>query len=174
NDYLDFKIPSTYPKPITLRNAMTHTPGFEETVQELFVKDVKDLKPIGDYLKEHLPERIFPPGTTPAYSNYATCMAGYIVQRVSGQDYFDYIDEHVLKPLNMSHSTFRQPLPDALKPLMSHGYDAASQPAKDFEWVEAAPAGSSSGGRSEEHTSELQSRSDLVCRLLLEKKKNHK
>src|SRR5206468_7510403 len=27
--------------------------------------------------------------------------------------------------------------------------------------------------RSEEHTSELQSRSDLVCRLLLEKKKNH-
>src|SRR2546428_5884210 len=29
------------------------------------------------------------------------------------------------------------------------------------------------GTRSEEHTSELQSRSDLVCRLLLEKKKNH-
>src|SRR2546421_8440719 len=28
-------------------------------------------------------------------------------------------------------------------------------------------------GRSEEHTSELQSRSDLVCRLLLEKKKNY-
>src|SRR5690349_24048082 len=28
--------------------------------------------------------------------------------------------------------------------------------------------------RSEEHTSELQSRRDLVCRLLLEKKKNHK
>src|SRR3989440_5324483 len=31
----------------------------------------------------------------------------------------------------------------------------------------------SSGQRSEEHTSELQSRSDLVCRLLLEKKTNH-
>src|SRR5438132_11586775 len=30
------------------------------------------------------------------------------------------------------------------------------------------------GGRSEEHTSELQSHSDLVCRLLLEKKKRHK
>src|SRR2546421_6940663 len=34
-----------------------------------------------------------------------------------------------------------------------------------------APGTSLSGGRSEEHTSELQSRSDLVCRLLLEKKK---
>src|SRR5690606_41904504 len=29
-------------------------------------------------------------------------------------------------------------------------------------------------GRSEEHTSELQSRENLVCRLLLEKKKNNK
>src|SRR5205085_2432872 len=83
-------------------------------------------------------------GTTPAYSNYATAMAGYIVQRVSGQDYFDYIDEHILKPLKMTHSTFRQPLPDALKPMMSKGYEVASEPAKDFEYVEAAPAGSSS------------------------------
>src|SRR5690349_23557611 len=33
------------------------------------------------------------------------------------------------------------------------------------------PSGQPPGGRSEEHTSELQSRRDLVCRLLLEKKK---
>jgi CubicO group peptidase (beta-lactamase class C family) len=144
NDYLDFKIPSTYPQPITLRNIMTHTSGLEETVQELFVNDAKDLKPVGEYVKEHLPARIFPPGTTPAYSNYATTVAGYIVQRVSGQDYFDYIDEHILKPLNMSHSTFRQPLPDVLKAMMSNGYVVASQPAKGFEYVQAAPAGSSS------------------------------
>jgi CubicO group peptidase (beta-lactamase class C family) len=144
NDYLDYKIPATYPKPITLRNVMTHTPGFEETAQELFVADAKDLKPLGDYLKAHLPERVYPPGTTPAYSNYATTMAGYIVQRVSGQPFDDYIEEHILKPLGMTHSTFRQPLPDALAPLMSKGYDVASQPAKKFEFVEAAPAGSSS------------------------------
>lgn len=144
NDYLDFKIPPTYPKPITLRDIMTHTPGFEETVQELFVKDAKDLKPVGEYVKAHLPARIFPPRTTPAYSNYATTVAGYIVQRVSGQDYFDYIEQHILQPLNMTHSTFRQPLPAALKPMMSNGYDVASQPAKGFEFVEAAPAGSSS------------------------------
>jgi CubicO group peptidase (beta-lactamase class C family) len=144
NDYLDFKIPSGFSKPITLRNVMTHTAGFEETVQELFVKDKSDLKPLGDYLKQHLPARIFPPGTTPAYSNYATAMAGYIVQRVSGQSYDDYIDEHILKPLGMTHSTFRQPLPGPLAGMMSNGYDLASQPPKEFEFVEAAPAGSSS------------------------------
>jgi CubicO group peptidase (beta-lactamase class C family) len=144
NDYLDFKVPPAFGKPITLRNIMTHTPGFEETVQQLFVPDAKDLQPLGVYLKEHLPARIFPPGTTPAYSNYATAMAGYIVQRVSGQDYFDYVEEHILKPLGMNHSTFRQPLPDDLKPLISNGYDVASQPAKTFEYVNVPPAGSSS------------------------------
>jgi len=144
NDYLDFKIPATYPRPITLRNCMTHTPGFEETIQELFVRDAKDLRPIDYYLKHHLPQRIFPPGTTPAYSNYATAMAGYIVQRVSGQPFDDYIEDHILKPLGMTHSTFRQPLPDSLKPLVSRGYDVASEPVKPFEYVEAAPAGSSS------------------------------
>lgn len=144
NDYLDFKIPATFPQPITLRNIMTHTAGFEETAEELFVPDAKDLKPLGTYVKEHLPERIYPPGTTPAYSNYATTVAGYIVQRVSGQDFNDYIDEHILKPLSMAHSTFRQPLPPSLLPLMSKGYSLASQPAKGFEFVEAFPAGSSS------------------------------
>ena len=144
NDYLDFKIPATFSKPITLRNIMTHTPGFEESVQELFVGDAKDLQPLNSYLQIHMPTRIFPPGETPAYSNYATTMAGYIVQRVSGQDYFDYVEEHVIKPLGMTHSTFRQPLPEALAPLMSNGYVVASQPAKKFEFVEAAPAGSSS------------------------------
>ncbi len=144
NDYLDFKVPATFPKPITLRNIMTHTPGFEESVQELFVGDAKDLQPLNSYLQIHMPTRIFPPGETPAYSNYATTMAGYIVQRISGQDYFDYVEAHVIKPLGMTHSTFRQPLPDTLAPLMSKGYVVASQPAKKFEFVEAAPAGSSS------------------------------
>src|SRR5690349_8256005 len=55
NDYLDFKIPPAFGKPITLRNVMTHTPGFEEALQELFVADAKDLKPLGEYVKEHLP-----------------------------------------------------------------------------------------------------------------------
>ncbi len=144
NQYLDFKIPDTYPKPITLRNIMTHTSGFEETVKELFLPDVKDLKPLDDYLKTHLPRRIFPPGVTPAYSNYATALAGYIVQRVSGQSYSDYIESHILTPLGMAHSTFRQPLPDALKPLMSDGYSVASKPPMHFEVVQPWPAGSAS------------------------------
>src|SRR2546428_6782211 len=46
--------------------------------------------------------------------------------------------------------------------------------ADDFPGLDPQPGlllDLADGGRSEEHTSELQSRSDLVCRLLLEKKK---
>src|SRR5262245_9336033 len=35
NEYLDFKIPAKFGKPITLRNIMTHTPGFEEQIKDL-------------------------------------------------------------------------------------------------------------------------------------------
>ncbi|MBZ5601642.1 MAG: beta-lactamase family protein [Acidobacteriia bacterium] len=144
NEYIDFKIPATYPQPITLRNIMTHTPGFEEAIKDLFVAEPKDLKPLGEYLKASLPERVFPPGTTPAYSNYATALAGYILQRVSGESYEDYVERHILQPLGMARTTFRQPLPEALRPMMSNGYQVASKPAKPFEVVQGWPAGSSS------------------------------
>jgi CubicO group peptidase (beta-lactamase class C family) len=144
SDYLDFKIPATYSQPITLRNIMTHTAGFEETIKSLWVPTPSDLKPLREYLIEHMPARIFPPGVTPAYSNYATTMAGYIVQRVSGESFDDYIEHHILNPLGMQHSTFRQPLPDNLKSLMSSGYKVGSEPSQPFELVQPWPAGSSS------------------------------
>ncbi len=141
NDYLDFKIPDAFGKPITLKNIMTHTPGFEEQVKDLF--DTKLVAPnLGDYLKKHIPGRIYPPGTVPAYSNYATSIAGYIVERVSGRPFDQYVAENILKPLKMAHSTFTQPLPAELAPFMSSGYRLGSDSAQSFEVVNPYPAGS--------------------------------
>jgi CubicO group peptidase (beta-lactamase class C family) len=141
NDYLDFKIPPAFDKPITLRDIMTHRTGFEETVKDLFVGSAEDLHPISQYLQSHMPSRIFPPGMTPAYSNYAATMAAYLVERVSGQNFNDYVEEHIFKPLDMNNSTFHQPLPDALKTSMSNGYILGSGDPKSFELVQVAPAG---------------------------------
>jgi hypothetical protein len=85
---------------------------------------------------------VFAPGTTPAYSNYGASLAGYIVQRVSGEAFDDYLDKHIFQPLDMQHSTFRQPLPPALAPLMSQGYSQASDKAHKYEIIGPAPAGS--------------------------------
>jgi CubicO group peptidase (beta-lactamase class C family) len=144
NDYIDFKIPAPFGKPVTMRNLMTHTPGWEESIKELFVANPSEMYPIDQYLKKRLPKQIYPPGTTPAYSNYGATLAGYIVNRVSGMPFEEYIEKNIYQPLGMTHATFRQPLPDNLKPFMSEGYDKASQPAKSFEVGEAGPAGAMS------------------------------
>ena len=142
NDYLDFKIPNRDGTPITLRNIMTHTAGFEEQVKQLILYDPRELMPLKEYVERALPQRLFRAGTTPAYSNYATALAGYIVQRVSGETFAEYIDRHIFKPLGMTHSSFVQPLPAALAADAAKGYDLASEPAKPYEIVTPAPAGS--------------------------------
>jgi CubicO group peptidase (beta-lactamase class C family) len=141
NEYLDFKIPAKFGKPITLRNIMTHTTGFEEQVKDLINEEGAPMATLKQHLAEHIPERIFPPGTTPAYSNYGASLAGYIVERVSGRPFNDYITENIFKPLGMSRSTFAQPLPADLKPFMSSGYRSGSGKSKPFEIIEEAPAG---------------------------------
>ncbi|PYL50874.1 MAG: serine hydrolase, partial [Verrucomicrobia bacterium] len=141
NDYLDFALPKTYPEPVTLRQLLTHTGGFEETLKNLFVAHESDIKPLRTYLVNEMPARIFLPGKIPSYSNYGFTLAGYIVERVSGERFERYIENHILKPLGMNNSTFEQPLPPQLGPQMSKGYLSASKKPRDFEWVQAAPAG---------------------------------
>lgn len=142
NAYLDFKIPAYQGKPITMRNIMTHTAGFQESVRYLISSDPKAVMTLKKQMPLALPDRVFAPGTTPAYSNYATALAGYIVERVSGEPFDNYIENHIFKPLNMTHSSFRQPLPANLASHMSKGYPDITQKAKPFELVIPAPAGS--------------------------------
>ncbi len=142
NTYLDFKIPDYDGKPITLRQVMTHTAGFEEAIKSLIFSDPAHLVPLGDYLKRWIPERVFAPGTTPAYSNWATALAGYVVERVSGESFDDYCDKHIFAPLGMTNSTMRQPLPAELAGQMASGYKHGQEEPGKFEIVGPAPAGS--------------------------------
>jgi CubicO group peptidase (beta-lactamase class C family) len=141
NQYLDFKIPARDGKPITMRNLMQHTAGFEEQAKGVITENPK-APGFEALLKAWIPERVFAPGTTPAYSNYGASLAGYIVQRLSGESFESYIEKHIFDPLEMRHSSFRQPLPPELAPLMSNGYRTASGPPGGFEIVGPAPAGS--------------------------------
>ncbi|MCH8616629.1 beta-lactamase family protein [Sphingomonas sp. SM33] len=141
NKYLDFKIPPYQGKPITMRNIMTHTSGFEEQIKDLIVTDEKQYVPYEKLLKRWVPHRIYAPGEVPAYSNYATSLAGYIVQRVSGEQFDAYVERHILAPLGMTHSTFRQPVPANLRPFVSEGYVPGQDKPYGYEYVSSAPAG---------------------------------
>jgi CubicO group peptidase (beta-lactamase class C family) len=134
NRYLDFQIRPAFFKPVTLRNLMTHTGGFEEVIRDIIVTDPKQAVILRDFLIRNQPQRLFAPGTIPAYSNYGVGIAGYIVQRVSGQPFEQYVEQHIFSPLKMENSTFYQPPPTLLRRLPSEGYPTDTEkPPIGFE-----------------------------------------
>ncbi len=142
--YLDFPInpgPSGIGNaPITLRNLATHTAGFEEELHD-FGSDKSGKLPrtIHDFLINNQPNRFAAPGKALAYSNYGITIIGYIVQRVSGESFADYVQHHIFTPLGMTHSTFVQPLPQGFSATL--GYLTTDAPDTGFEGVTEVPAG---------------------------------
>lgn len=122
NSYLDFRIADTYPQPITLSHLMTHTSGFEDIHADMVRLQEEDLTPPREWLASHIPARVRPPGEAAAYSNYNAALAGYIVARVSGQSYSEYVQEHILAPLGMNGTTAYLQTPPELRARESVGY----------------------------------------------------
>ena len=142
NRYLDFEIHPAFNKPVTLRNLMTHTGGFEEVSDEIIVTDAKKAPSLRDDLIRNQPKRLFPPGEVPAYSNYGVGLASYIVQRISGEPFEQYVQDHIFGPLGMTHSTFYQPPQKALEKLPSEGYRGdTTKPPVGFEIFNPVGAG---------------------------------
>ncbi|HZZ37207.1 MAG TPA: serine hydrolase domain-containing protein, partial [Caulobacteraceae bacterium] len=141
NTYLDFRVPPLDGKPVTLRNLMTHTAGFEEHVKNMSAKDATRLMSFDEFERTQTPARVFPPGKTPAYSNYGAGLAAYVVERVSGEPFNAYVERHIFRPLGMFHASFDQPLPIHLARDMSSAYRKGTGEEKPFELVNPPPAG---------------------------------
>jgi CubicO group peptidase (beta-lactamase class C family) len=139
NTYLDFEIHPAFDKPVTLRNLMTHTAGFEEVVRDLLFTDTRAKVSLQQFLIDNQPKRLFPPGVVSGYSNYGVGLGGYIVERVSGQPFEQYVHDHIFAPLGMTHSGFEEPLPKAIE--SSNGYRTTDKKPVGFEIFLPAPAG---------------------------------
>ncbi|WP_267226409.1 serine hydrolase domain-containing protein [Dyella silvae] len=113
NRYLDFTIPPRDGKPVTLRDLLTNTAGFEDVIKGQYVTDPKliDRDELGIHHGTRIPARIYPAGEVPAFSAYGMALAGYIVQRASGQRFDEYAERHIFEPLGLQHTTFRQMSP---------------------------------------------------------------
>ncbi|TVR66895.1 MAG: class A beta-lactamase-related serine hydrolase [Gemmatimonadales bacterium] len=147
NQYLDLRIPETFPDPITPFHLLTHTAGFEEEMRDLFAWHPNDMVPLGQWLRVNFPQRVRPPGTFSSYSNHGTALAGYLVEQVSGLSWEAYLETHLLGPLGMHRTSAREPLPEPLADGASTGYrlqDGRLMPMP-FELSKGgAPAGSAS------------------------------
>jgi len=135
NTYLDFRIPDTYPQPITLKHLMTHTSGIEDRWLGSLTTDASELVSAREWLIDNFPGRVRPPGEAAGYSNYNAMLAGYIVAQVSGEPYEEYIQKHIFDPLGMTHSTVQPQLPQGMRPFASKSYtyvDGAFQQFPDY------------------------------------------
>ena len=145
NEYLNaFQVPETFPEPITLKHLLTHTAGFEETYTSI-ISETDVYGSLEEELNAHLPPRVRPPGIMTSYSNFGAALTGFIIEEVTGIKYEDFIEENILKVLDMNRSSFDQPLPlnlteDAGVPTGFY-YDDHRFYEGIFEYISIIPAG---------------------------------
>ncbi len=145
NQYLaGVQLPDDPSGPVTLRQLLTHTAGFEDRVIGIVTFDPDAYLPLEEHLASNIPERVLEPGTVHSYSNYSFALVGQLIEDVSGIPFAQYVAEKILQPLGMARSTFEQPLPPGLAEDLAVGYyvtDGAYEPG-DYVFDQEPPAGS--------------------------------
>lgn len=124
NQYLDeaLQIAPAFDQPVTLADLMHHSAGFEDRMTGIYMRDAAALGTLSGFLASNQPERVRPPGEIISYSNYGTALAAYIVQRVSGQPFDQYVADHIFQPLEMNTASFQQPVAAAMSGKLVTGY----------------------------------------------------
>lgn len=143
NRYIDYAIPPFDGRPIRVRDLFAHAVGMSDL--SYAEGEWKKEEAYQSFLKTHIPPRLWAPGGEISYSNYGAALAGYIVERVSGESFPDYVEHHIFKPLGMASSTFREPLTGDNAAHMALGYALVDgrYKAKPYErYDKIMPAGS--------------------------------
>lgn len=107
---------------ITVHHLLTHTSGLSDYFNSKFMETSKDrFRTIKDFLPLFTGEPLqFEPGTSWRYSNAGFMVLGAIVEKVSGQNYFDYVREHIYQPAGMTNTDAYEM--DTDTPNMATGY----------------------------------------------------
>jgi len=157
NDHLpdELDIPDEgFEQPIRIIDLMNHTAGFEDILQGLFVAGDATPLSLTEQLQQRRPHRVREPGKFMVYSNYGCALAGAIVAHVSGMEYESYVEQNILVPLGLAHTTFReiyqptdglpQPMPAELAAHLSQNIESRNgvwQAVPHEHIVSMAPAG---------------------------------
>ncbi len=113
--------------PVRVIHLLEHTSGFEDSHINWFYFDepVMSLCQALDK-KAHLRKVRWQPGTRYCYSSPGFTLAGYVLEKVSGQRYEDYMKQVLLKPIGMNTTTIGSS--EECKQLMAVGYDKDNKP----------------------------------------------
>jgi CubicO group peptidase (beta-lactamase class C family) len=129
-------------EPVRLIHVLEHTAGFDDMhFNEMYnVSHPADL-PLGEVLRLNPASRVvrWKPGTRMSYSNPGYGVAGYVIEKVTGQKYEDRIAEEIFKPAGMTSSSFR--LTEADHAQLAKGYGSAGGPPVPYSQIYLRPAG---------------------------------
>jgi CubicO group peptidase (beta-lactamase class C family) len=134
--------PWHHTEPVRVIHLLQHTAGFDDMhFNEMYNLDDPPAMSLLDVLKRNPNSRRvrWQPGTRMAYSNPGYGVAGYLIEKLAGEPYEDYIDREILMPLRMDTSSFRM-TPDE-EPLLAQGYAGAAGPPVGFPQIYLRPAG---------------------------------
>jgi len=106
---------------VTIHHLLTHTGGTGDIFGPDFTANRLDLRTHDDYVALYGDRPpAFEPGSRYAYSNYGMVLLGVVIERVTGQSYYDYVAEHIYRPAGMTR-TGSEPESEAV-PGRSIGY----------------------------------------------------
>jgi CubicO group peptidase (beta-lactamase class C family) len=116
---------------VTIHQLLTHTGGTGDIFGPDFDAHRAELRTLADYVKLYGKRGLeFEPGSRWAYSNYGFILLGAVIEKVTGNSYYDYVQRHIYAPAGMTRSGS---LPeDQAVPDRSIGY---TKPAGTTAWV---------------------------------------
>ncbi len=116
---------------VTIHHLLTHTGGTGDIFGPDFEAHRQELRTLGDYVELYGERGLeFEPGSRWAYSNYGFILLGVVIEKVTGQSYYDYVQAHIYEPAGMAASG-SLPEHEAV-PNRSIGY---TKPPGTTEWV---------------------------------------
>ena len=88
---------------VTIHHLLTHTGGTGDFFGPEFDAHRLELRELKDYVKLYGQRDLaFEPGSRWEYSNYGFLLLGLVVEKASGQDYYEYVREHIYRPAGMT------------------------------------------------------------------------
>ncbi|HYU80260.1 MAG TPA: serine hydrolase domain-containing protein [Vicinamibacterales bacterium] len=128
--------------PVRVIHLLQHTAGFDDMhFNQIYNLDDSPSIPLLEVLKRGATSRTvrWRPGTRMSYSNPGYAVAGYLIEKQSGEPYEDHIEHNILGPLGMNTSSFRLTTRD--QELLAQGYKGASGGPAGFPQIYLRPAG---------------------------------
>ncbi len=102
----NLKYKNPYDKKVLVRDLLTHTGGFDDRSGFMESKTLEEVPSLKTFAENYIPSVIWEPGKYFNYSNYSFVIVAYLVETLSEVPFQTYVDQNILRPLEMSHSGF--------------------------------------------------------------------